>query len=67
MPKYLIEASYTAEGMRGLAKDKGSGRQAAAQKALAGVGGKLEAMYFAFGETDVSSFAIARTMSLPRV
>jgi uncharacterized protein with GYD domain len=53
MPKYLIEASYTPEGLRGLAKDKASGRQAAAQNALSGVGGKLEAIYYAFGETDV--------------
>jgi uncharacterized protein with GYD domain len=53
MPKYLVAASYTPEGLRGLAKDKASGRHTAAQKALAGIGGKLEAMYFAFGETDV--------------
>jgi len=25
VPKYLIEASYTAEGLRGLQKDKASG------------------------------------------
>jgi hypothetical protein len=29
MPKYLIEASYTAEGLRGLQKDKASGRKQA--------------------------------------
>ena len=26
MPKYLIQASYTAEGLKGLQKDKASGR-----------------------------------------
>ena len=53
MAKYLVEASYTAEGLRGLAKDKASGRKAAVEKALASLGGKLEAMYYAFGGSDV--------------
>ncbi len=52
MPKFLIEASYTAEGMRGLTKDKASGRRSAAEKAVASVGGKLESFYFVFGERD---------------
>jgi uncharacterized protein with GYD domain len=38
-------------------KDGGSKRRAAPESAVKGVGGKLEAFYFAFGETDV--FAIA--------
>jgi uncharacterized protein with GYD domain len=53
MPKFLIEASYTAEGLRGLAKDKASGRQAVVKEALASVGGKLDAAFFALGDTDV--------------
>ena len=53
MAKFLVEASYTADGLKGLAKDKASGRRAAVEKALAALGGKLEAMYFAFGEHDV--------------
>lgn len=57
MPKYLIQASYTAEGVRGLMKDGGSQRRSAAEAALKGVGGRLESFYFAFGETDV--FAVA--------
>lgn len=52
MPKFLVEASYTAEGMRGLIKDKASGRKNAVEKALTSVGGKLESFYFAFGERD---------------
>ena len=56
MPKYLIKASYTAEGLKGLRKDKASGRKAAVTTAVEGLGGKLEAMYYAFGEDDV--FAI---------
>ena len=52
MAKYLIEASYTAEGVRGLVKDKASGRQAAVKQALAAVGGKLDSFYYAFGDAD---------------
>jgi uncharacterized protein with GYD domain len=54
MAKFLIEAAYTAEGLRGLAKDKASGRKDAVETALSGVGGKLESMYFAFGAADVN-------------
>jgi len=57
MPKYLVQASYTTEGVKGLLKDGGSKRRAAAEAAIKGLGGRLEAFYFAFGETDV--FAIA--------
>jgi uncharacterized protein with GYD domain len=53
MPKYLITASYNAEGMKGLQKDKASGRREAVRQACESVGGKLEAFYFAFGEADV--------------
>lgn len=57
MPKYMIQASYTAEGIRGLMKDGGSKRRAAAEAAVKGVGGKLEIFYFAFGDTDVYAIA----------
>jgi uncharacterized protein with GYD domain len=53
MPKYLITASYTAEGIKGLLKDGGSGRRAAVQKLAESVGGRMEALYFMFGEHDV--------------
>jgi len=53
MAKYLIEASYTAEGLRGLQKDKASGRRQAVTKLVEGLEGKLEAMYFALGDRDV--------------
>lgn len=57
MPKYLFQGSYTAEGTKGLQKDGGSKRRAAAQGLVESLGGKLESIYFAFGESDV--FAIA--------
>ncbi len=53
MAKYLYQASYTVEGTKGLRKDGGSKRRAAAEKAVKSVGGKVEAFYFAFGEPDV--------------
>jgi len=53
MPKYLIMASYTTEGLRGLLKDGGTKRRQAAEAALKSVGGRVEAFYFSFGENDV--------------
>jgi uncharacterized protein with GYD domain len=53
MAKYMIEASYNAEGIKGLHADKASGRKAAVDKAAEGLGGRLDAIYFALGEHDV--------------
>jgi uncharacterized protein with GYD domain len=52
MPKYLVEARYTVEGAKGLVREGGSGRRAAVAKTVESVGGKLEALYFAFGDVD---------------
>ena len=52
MPKYLFEARYTAEGAKGLEKEGGVGRREAVKKHLEQIGGKLESMYFAFGDVD---------------
>ncbi len=52
MPKYMIHASYSADGLKGLQKDKASGRRAAASNAVEGLGGKLDALYYTFGEDD---------------
>jgi len=57
MPKYLFSGSYTLDGVRGLLKDGGSRRQAAAKRAIESVGGKLEAFYFTFGGGDVVGIA----------
>jgi uncharacterized protein with GYD domain len=53
MPNYLIQASYTSEGLKGLMKDKASGRKEAVKEALEGLGGKLESIYYCFGKYDV--------------
>ena len=56
MAKYLLQVSYTTEGARGLLKDGGSKRRDAARGLCESLGGKLDAIYFAFGGSD--AFAI---------
>jgi uncharacterized protein with GYD domain len=53
MPKYLVEATYTTEGAKGLIKAGGSARRAAVEKMVESLGGRLEASFFTFGENDV--------------
>lgn len=57
MAKFMIKASYTVEGAKGLQKDGGSGRKAAVEKMVSSLGGSVESFYFAFGADDV--FVIA--------
>ena len=53
MPKYIVIGSYNQAGVRGLLKDGGTGRRTAVTKMIDGLGGTLEAMYYAFGDDDV--------------
>lgn len=53
MSKYLCEASYTSEGMKGLLKEGGSSRRTMIEKLVTNMGGSLESFYFGFGENDV--------------
>jgi uncharacterized protein with GYD domain len=53
MAKYLVEASYTLEGIKGLKASGGSSRLQAVEEAVKGLGGTVDGFYFAFGETDV--------------
>ncbi len=53
MPKYLVLASYTSEGAAGLLKEGGSSRRETVDRMVSGMGGTLEALYYAFGEHDV--------------
>jgi len=52
MPKYLLQASYTPEGIQGLVRDSASGRRADVQSAVKALGGTVEAFYHAFGADD---------------
>lgn len=52
MPKYLFEASYTPEGVRGL-KDAGAASRAkAVDEMVTALGGQLDSFHFAFGDVD---------------
>jgi uncharacterized protein with GYD domain len=53
MAKYLIEVSYTVDGVKGLLKEGGSARRIATQRLIESAGGSMESFYFAFGKHDV--------------
>jgi len=53
MPKYMWQASYAPEGVRGVLKEGGTGREAATRKLIESLGGQIETFYFAFGSDDV--------------
>jgi uncharacterized protein with GYD domain len=57
MPKFLLRATYTSDGAKGLLKEGGTKRRAAVQKIIEAAGGKLEAFYYAYGDDD--AFIIA--------
>ena len=52
MNRYLIVGTYTAEGARGVLREGGTGRAAAAQAALASMGGNLVSFHFALGSDE---------------
>jgi len=52
MPKFLVEGRYTSDGLKGLALEGSSRRRADIAKTIESAGGKLEALYFAFGDAD---------------
>ncbi len=53
MTKYLIKASYTAEGVKGLLKSGGTTRKSVVDKMVKDLRGELEAFYYAFGDPDI--------------
>lgn len=53
MPKYLYQANYVGEGIKGLLKEGGSSRRAVVEKLVTSLGGTVEAFYYAFGDTDL--------------
>jgi uncharacterized protein with GYD domain len=57
MSKYLLEVTYTLEGIKGVKGKGGTARQAAATELIEGLGGKIESFYFAFGGSD--AFVVA--------
>ena len=53
MAKYLISGNYVGDGIKGLMTEGGSKRREAAAAAIESVGGSLDCLYYAFGETDL--------------
>jgi len=53
MVKMLWHGCYTVEGAKGLIKEGGTGRRKAVEQLVSSAGGKLEAIYWAFGDNDV--------------
>ena len=56
MAHYLIQASYSKEGIGDLVANP-QDRAAAVRPIIEGMGGKLESFYFAFGDYDVIAVA----------
>ena len=52
MPKFLIMASYTVEGVKGIKSAGGVSRQKAVADTIEGMGGQLESFHFGLGEHD---------------
>ena len=52
MPKYLVTASYTAAGAKGVLSEGGTARQKVVERLVKSAGGKVECMYWAFGPHD---------------
>ena len=52
MARYLVKASYTLAGAKGIQSAGGSSRRDAVAKMAEGLGGRLVSFDFAFGATD---------------
>ena len=53
MPKYMVQASYVGDGLKGLLNEGGTKRRETVAKAIEGMGGTLESFYYAYGDYDV--------------
>ena len=55
MSKYMIVATYSPEGMKGVLREGGSERRKMIADMAKNLGGELESFYYAFGANDVYS------------
>ncbi|MGI9568175.1 MAG: GYD domain-containing protein [Desulfobulbia bacterium] len=53
MAKYLVQASYVGEGIKGLLAEGATSRVDHVDQLITGMGGTIEAFYFSFGEDDI--------------
>jgi uncharacterized protein with GYD domain len=57
MPRFMIQASLTGEGLKGTLTEGGTARKAALEETISALGGTLESFYYAFGDDDVVGIA----------
>ncbi|GAB2875736.1 hypothetical protein GCM10027074_49590 [Streptomyces deserti] len=53
MAKYLFKVKLTADGLKGLLKEGGTARREVVERTVQSLGGRLESVYWAFGDDDV--------------
>ena len=53
MARYLFQGTYSREGAQGLLREGGTRRRAAVDALMQQLGGRLEAFYYGFGDTDL--------------
>lgn len=51
--KFMIKATYTAEGIAGLGREGGTERAEVVHSMIENSGGRVEAFYYAFGDYDL--------------
>jgi len=52
MNKYLIQGSYTIDGIRGLIKEGGTSRKNIVEELVSNLGGSIECFYYCMGTND---------------
>lgn len=53
MAKYLVCGKYIGEGVQGLLSEGGSGRRSEIHELVGSLGGRVESVYYAFGDYDI--------------
>jgi uncharacterized protein with GYD domain len=53
MPRYLVKGTYSADGVKALIRDGGSGRRREIEKLVTSGGCSVEQVFFALGDTDL--------------
>jgi uncharacterized protein with GYD domain len=52
VPKFLLQSTYTVDGLKGLINDGGTKRAKVVQQTIEASGGQLESIHFSFAERD---------------
>lgn len=52
MPRYMLKVNYVGEGVKGLLADGGTKRRQEVERIAKALEGRVEAFYYAFGDTD---------------